>query len=235
VSAFQSGLLESAPPIPGLDPSIVVHPRRLHLTLGVLPLASERKVSEGTTPPVGKTVAQAQALLEELRPRILEVLDGEKLRVPLNVVDIMTPNRGDPHQAHILWAGLPAEGSVAARLKVVCELIHTTFKREGFIVEQRPLKLHCTLLNTSHRKPRGRPFSYPALLNSSALRSLTDHVHPEADTDTAAQTATHGSPPLCSTAVPVDLGTWDVDEVQICAMGSHGPEGEYVSCGAITL
>jgi activating signal cointegrator complex subunit 1 len=33
----------------------------------------------------------------------------------------------------------------------------------------------------------------------------------------------------------VDLGAWDVDEVQICEMGSHGPENEYVSCGGVSL
>ena len=35
--------------------------------------------------------------------------------------------------------------------------------------------------------------------------------------------------------VQVDFGTYDVDEIQICEMGSHGPDNEYVSCGGIVL
>lgn len=33
----------------------------------------------------------------------------------------------------------------------------------------------------------------------------------------------------------VKLGTYEVDEIQICEMGSWGPEGEYVCVGKITL
>lgn len=33
----------------------------------------------------------------------------------------------------------------------------------------------------------------------------------------------------------IDLGEYDVDEVQICLMGSSGAEGEYVSVGGIRL
>ena len=36
-------------------------------------------------------------------------------------------------------------------------------------------------------------------------------------------------------AIAIDLGEWRVDEVQICKMGSWGPEGEYVSVGNISL
>lgn len=38
-----------------------------------------------------------------------------------------------------------------------------------------------------------------------------------------------------SGAVKVDFGTWDVGEIQICKMGSFGREGEYVSCGGVSL
>lgn len=35
--------------------------------------------------------------------------------------------------------------------------------------------------------------------------------------------------------VKVNFGTWCVDEIQICKMGSYGPEGEYESCGGLLL
>ena len=37
-------------------------------------------------------------------------------------------------------------------------------------------------------------------------------------------------PPL-----PVDLGIWDVDEIQLWVMGSRDSEGRYVSCGGVEL
>lgn len=33
----------------------------------------------------------------------------------------------------------------------------------------------------------------------------------------------------------VNLGVWTIDEMQICKMGSHGPNNEYVSVGGIYL
>ena len=36
-------------------------------------------------------------------------------------------------------------------------------------------------------------------------------------------------------AVDVRLGTWDVEEMPICEMGSWGPEGEYVRACGISL
>jgi hypothetical protein len=35
--------------------------------------------------------------------------------------------------------------------------------------------------------------------------------------------------------VAIDLGRWTVEELQICEMGSHGPENEYVCVGRIKL
>jgi len=36
-------------------------------------------------------------------------------------------------------------------------------------------------------------------------------------------------------AVPVNLGTWEVDKVQLWVMGSRDEEGRYVNCGGIKL
>jgi activating signal cointegrator complex subunit 1 len=35
--------------------------------------------------------------------------------------------------------------------------------------------------------------------------------------------------------VPVNLGTWDVDELQLAEMGNYGPEGEHLCVGKIAL
>lgn len=111
------------------------------------------------------------------------------------------------------------------------------------------MKLHCTVINTTYRKPRGRgrvPFSYKAIRTSEALSSiLAPDAQVEALTQQLAGTAlqldgvdvhTHvGQGPSRARRreklkpLDVSLGSWCVDEIQICKMGSYGPEGEYVA------
>lgn len=94
VSSFQSSLLESDPPISGLDPTIVIDPRRLHITLGVMALDKEEEAdtlnqeansanpttepdpsaTPADAPPAKKTVATALELLTSLKPRITSIL-----------------------------------------------------------------------------------------------------------------------------------------------------------------
>jgi activating signal cointegrator complex subunit 1 len=67
-----------------------------------------------------RTLAEARAQLEALRPRLLQLLSStttsisqnaafnpasRKLRVRLSHVDIMPPERKDPRKAHVLFAG----------------------------------------------------------------------------------------------------------------------------------
>lgn len=115
--------------------------------------------------------------------------------------------------------------------------MNKAFRDSGFILDCRPLKvssssfqnltlrptwnqLHCTILNTSHGKPHRQPFSYKAILASPAVREFVRtplEAHDIRD------------------SVKVEFGTWSVDEIQICKMGSYGQEGEYVSCGGCSL
>ena len=137
MSAFTRSLLDTPPAIPGLDESIVISPRRLHITLGVMSLAdadssprpqSARRApadaaqgqASGSKPEVApKTVDDALRLLAELKPRIKDLLAGEPLRVALRHVDIMKPDRGDLARAHVMWAGPPKDGADAVRLRRV--------------------------------------------------------------------------------------------------------------------
>lgn len=70
---------------------------------------------EHPSPP--RTIESALALLNKLKPKILEMLNGEKLRVPLTHVDIMNPDRGDLEKAHVMWAGPSDEDEGAQKLK----------------------------------------------------------------------------------------------------------------------
>lgn len=207
LKSFTDGLLNCRPALPGVDRSIVIAPRRLHLTLGVMNLENSS----------GRSLADAQALLTRLRPRIMELLNGHSLCIPLTEMNIMNPDRGNADNAHVLWLGPSLDTKDAQRLKSVSEFVNKAFSDAGFIQDRRPLKLHCTILNTSYRKPYRQPFSYNAILTSSFIRQFVRTPHDFRD------------------PVKVEFGSWSVDEIQICKMGSYGPEGEYVSCGCCSL
>ncbi len=90
-------------------------------------------------------------------------------------------------------------------------------------------QLHCTVVNTIYREPRRRfrqPFSYPAILASEAVKSV---LAPNEVVETQDAEKPKKGP------VKIDLGEWDIDEVQICEMGSHGAEGEYVAAARCPL
>lgn len=207
LKAFTDGLLNCKPALPGVDRSIVIAPRRLHMTLGVMNLENSS----------GRTLADAQALLTRLRPRIMELLDGHSLCIPLTEMNIMNPDRGNADNAHVLWLGPSPNTKDTQRLKSISEFVNKAFRDAGFIQDRRPLKLHCTIINTSYRRPYRQPFSYNAILTSSFIGQFVHTPHDFRD------------------PVKVELGTWSVDEIQICKLGSYGPEGEYVSCGCCSL
>ncbi|KDR77687.1 hypothetical protein GALMADRAFT_209962 [Galerina marginata CBS 339.88] len=180
--------------------------------------------------------------------------------------------------AGVLFVGpgkvaLKDEDEERQKLRKVTDLIFKTFKQEGYIVDNRPLKLHCTILNASHRKPARRiPFSYSDILSSPAVRLISDVAvdvtgNPAGDvSDTPpagiaakitvsidpTRTPCHSSvpepvpdsspevklenppfknkqekrqypPPVkVPPPLPVNLGTYRVEEVQLWAMGSRG-------------
>ncbi|KAH9915093.1 kinase A anchor protein, partial [Fomitopsis serialis] len=248
ISSFTDALLAADPAITGLDPSVVVPARRLHFTLGVMSLQKNANGEQsGATaasdefPTQKPTLASAIAHLESLKPDIIELLAGQKLHVELGLMDIIRGGKGSSNRANVMWVGPPEDGEFAEKLWTVAQFVNKSFTSAGFVVdENRPLKvhhlialhrlvrlalvrsqLHCTIVNTAHRKPRPKYrtfFSFTSVRASDALRAIA--LDPDSLT----------VPP-----VRVDLGVWGVDEIQICEMGSHGPEGEYVCVGKIAF
>ena len=132
MTSFTSDLLSQTPQIAGLDGSIVIAARRLHLTLGVMSLsganaddASSRNTEQqGQTVDAGKkTLTAALTLLTSLRPRLVSLLAGNPLRIPLTSLDIMKPERNDVDRAHVCFVG-PSEKDIESeggrRLWAVC-------------------------------------------------------------------------------------------------------------------
>ncbi|KAJ3501229.1 hypothetical protein NLJ89_g9436 [Agrocybe chaxingu] len=256
-----------------------------------------------------RTVSTALALLRSLQPEIREILDGEpSVKVPLEVMDVLKTERmrvpkpsgesvGEVQLqqqeeesrvgAGVLFLGpkvldLGVVDEERMKLEAVCDLIHRTFKEARYITDTRPLKLHCTILNASHRKPMRRiPFCYSDVLSSAAcdLIRVTDALPAEqgltsamieADSTPEEQNsglegtraddvtptaslppdepssigpgARETRPPKSRSAplaipppLPINLGTYDVREVQLWVMGSRGPDGGYVSLGGVSL
>jgi activating signal cointegrator complex subunit 1 len=274
IAALTSSWLAHEPPIAGLDPSIVVHPRRLHLTLGVMaldPNHNHNPSSEGQ----GRDLAGARALLASLAPRIRAVLAQSPLCVPLGrLVSMQT----DPERAHVLYAEPDLRPPDGQRLRAVCgaccflqghhlsfsqlpyapkedfffdqifllDLVHGAFMEAGFLTDvRRPLKvrlpapafmihssnpyanyyyfgherlqLHCTLLNTSHRRTPGQRGRGPD--GGAGRIPFSFAAFPRASSDEDSKS----------------LGTWTVDELQICELGSWAPDEAYVRVAGCDL
>ena len=94
-------------PIGGLDQSIVIDPRRLHLTLGVMALeADDSDLSQSTSTPTKKTPRTALALLASLRPHILNILNGDKsVKVTLDEMGWFPEGRGKGKGKNVLFFG----------------------------------------------------------------------------------------------------------------------------------
>jgi hypothetical protein len=85
--------------VKGLDSSILIDPRRLHMTLGVMALEQDDNSVEPTEAPdtttlqghlPRKTVSSALYLLNSLKPRISEILKCDKgIKVPLEVMHVL--------------------------------------------------------------------------------------------------------------------------------------------------
>lgn len=148
----RSLLNETDPPISGLDKSVLIPPRRLHFTLGVMPLASTSSAvgMEGTTDPTiqSRTLDDAVRFLESLKPRLDDLLrvsaanQAQKICAALDSMDILKPEKGGA--AHVLWVG-PKDGNSknivdeeTKRLRRVCGKLDTRSGEVRTVFAQPP-------------------------------------------------------------------------------------------------
>jgi hypothetical protein len=121
------------------------------------------------------------------------------------------------------------------------------------------VQLRATIMNTIYRQPKRIPFHYLDLLTSSAVTAIRTGPTPEWLAHAFARRMLEAGT-LDATSVPfeeqqarnarftkrrpertpawpvsIDLGTWDVDELQICDIKHHGPEGDYIPVHHISL
>lgn len=79
------------------------------------------------------------------------------------------------------------------------------------------------------------------MINSAAFQAIEKKQVPGAtmsviNSETGTASAGNGRErPRGKGPLEVELGDWEVNEMQICEMGSWGPEGEYVCARGIRL
>ncbi|KAG5641153.1 hypothetical protein DXG03_005879 [Asterophora parasitica] len=122
--------------------------------------------------------------------------------------------------ANVLYLAPRETGVNGMKLRRLSDLVSQTFKDEGYITESRPLKrlmaiplpqLHCTVLNTSMRRPsrlRGQPFCYTDILQTLAITPPT----PESTLTSSSASASQAFPGIVNqkmlihpTPVPLSL------------------------------
>ncbi|KAG9081938.1 hypothetical protein FS749_007275 [Ceratobasidium sp. UAMH 11750] len=144
------------------------------------------------------------------------MLDNQPIQLTLDELTVM--RRSPAGEADVLYLGPSntlTKSEEHVRSVELLQMVHEKFREAGFITETRPLKLHCTALNTSHRRsgnrsgPRGVPFSISEIEQAIA--------------QTPAITGDLLSSP----------STLMVRELKVCRMGSYDELGRYVRVGGI--
>lgn len=158
----------------GIDKSIFIKPATFHLTVLMLKLWNSERV------------AAAAEILRNVSPKVKEALEGHPIAVTLKGLALM---RGSPQKAHVLYARVEEVGS-GERLRCACQVIINAFVEAGLVLEKdsrSPLKLHATVMNTSHRKmkkfqrnKRNVPFDARPILERYGHKDWGEYVISEA-------------------------------------------------------
>eukprot|EP00249_Psilotum_nudum_P020030 c27527_g1_i5 orf=223-1509(+) len=158
----------------GIDESIMVKPKTIHITVLMLKLWNQNRI------------AAAAETLQRSMVKVHQVLEGRPVAVRIKNLECM---RGSPAKAHVLYAHVE-EINRDNRLIRACQAIIDEFVRSGLVLDadkrQKP-KLHATLMNTRHRKmKRGRtsqkriPFDATQILLQHGSLDFGEHLILEA-------------------------------------------------------
>ncbi|KAL2608445.1 hypothetical protein R1flu_027018 [Riccia fluitans] len=133
--------VEMTPHKSGIDKSIFVKPRTFHLTVLMLKLWNEERVQ------------QAAEVLKKTQAAVHEILEGRPVSLEFRGVETM---RGKPDKAHVLYARVE-DSTEKTRLLQACRVLIDAYVESGLVMETdigQGLKLHATLMNTTHRTVR---------------------------------------------------------------------------------
>ncbi|CAH1765911.1 1122_t:CDS:2 [Entrophospora sp. SA101] len=192
ISNFQSDVLSLS--IPKIDPTILINPSSFHLTLGMLSLYIEEDIKG------------AVQLLKSLSTEVNDLVGSRIPVVKLSGLDIMDE---DSTKTNVLYAKVEELGEKKILTKLA-EFLNEKFSEAGYLKKtDRPLKLHATLINTSHRKIKGSYKNYERI-PFSAVQILNKFPN-------------------------IDFGTCRIENIHISKIGEHDENGRHKSEGKIKI
>lgn len=127
----------------GIDKSIFIKPKTFHLTVLMLKLWNKERINA------------AKEVLQSVSSELIEVLDNRPLFVRLKGLECL---RGSRAKAQVLYAPVEEIGN-EGRLPRACQIITDAFVKAGLVLEKdvgQKLKMHATVMNTTHRRDRRR-------------------------------------------------------------------------------
>eukprot|EP00249_Psilotum_nudum_P020029 c27527_g1_i3 orf=238-1527(+) len=158
----------------GIDASIMVKPKTIHITVLMLKLWNQDRITA------------AAETLQRSMAKVHEALEGRPVAVRLKGLECM---RGSPAKAHVLYAHV-GEVDQDNRLTKACQAIIDEFVAAGLVLDadkSQKLKLHVTLINTRQRKQKRRknfqkriPFDARQILSQHGSLDFGEHPITEA-------------------------------------------------------
>ncbi|KAI9010481.1 kinase A anchor protein [Phycomyces nitens] len=191
---FHSSILSSSFGCKGIDRSMLVSPENLHITVGVSKLMNQSEIQRAL-----------EFLKNDLLAIVHSIIKGNPISVHIQGLKTM---QEDPSKAHVVYTEAHDE-STDRLLNNLCVGLKTSMVNAGLMVkEDRPLKIHITLINTSYRK---------------VVKAKDNRREP------------FDARPILDSFGDIDFGVVQPRELHLMRMGKRGPNDTYESIGSIAL
>ncbi|KAJ2615843.1 activating signal cointegrator 1 complex subunit [Coemansia sp. RSA 1365] len=198
-----------------VDNSGFVHPGSLHITLGMLRLLTPDKVAE------------AVELLKSLSNEIHEILGLRPLVVKIGHLATM---ESDITKARVIYAKVEDFSEADDdRLQKLCVFVRNSFDSKGFIDEERPFKIHVTIIRAKARQSSGTdeteaPVATPEQTEGTEQRKGKMHGGFSVNAG-----------PLLKELGALSFGVCRLGQIQIARRFRHAANGAYENDGSVAL
>lgn len=231
--------------LPFVHPKVIRPVGSLHCTLGVMSLDKDKlseaiqllesfdvqsaltgSTSESTAQPESGSMEGGNGTVSLAKPISPPPVDRERGPLQVDLKGLVSMH--SPKQTSILYIAPTDE---TGRLTPFCIALQKMFKDKGFMIDDRPLKLHATIVNTIYAKGRKRPprsNAYESSSGNAKAKHQLGEVDPSTPDDRSQGHGPNANAPLKIDATAIlekyEDFVWakDVvlDRVAICEMGA---------------
>ncbi|CAO3639335.1 unnamed protein product [Cunninghamella echinulata] len=225
--------LLNTPLFSSLDPQTLIQQDNLHITLGVMSLNTTNEIDQATALLRDKCLPLIQSYQTSSAP----------LSIDLNQLDIMQCN---PKNAHVLYVQVK-DNSHKNTLYQLCNDINQIMIDNGLMEkENRPLKLHVTLINTIYGKKRSNEVAnnnnQKEVVNNKSINSMGSNNNKEKDNhykdnnkkrhfisrrSKQNKRISFDATSILDTYGDIHLGSFTLDTLHLMKMGRTGPSNTY--------